>query len=58
MFLRDLNYIISEKIISPPYYSFALEISGSANMRQRGNGRKFRIMLGSWSPAELQEFIE
>ncbi|MGC8656119.1 MAG: zinc ribbon domain-containing protein [Thermoplasmata archaeon] len=50
--------MISEKIISSLYYSFALEVLGPANMRQKGNGRKFRIKLGSWSPAEQQEFIE
>ena len=27
-------------------------------MRQNGQGRKFRKMFGSWSPCELEKFIE
>ncbi len=36
----------------------ALEALKYANMRQHGQGRKFRKILGSWLPAELERFIK
>ncbi len=45
-------------ILKLPYDVFALEALNPAQMRQNGQGRKFRKMLGSWSPSELEKFIE
>ncbi|MGC8693984.1 MAG: RNA-guided endonuclease TnpB family protein, partial [Thermoplasmata archaeon] len=57
-FVRDVNHVISKNIVSLPYDAYALEALNPAWMKQNGNGKKFRNMLGSWSPAELQKFIE
>ena len=57
-FVREVNHVISKKIVSLPYDAFALEALNPARMKQNGQSKKFRKMLGSWSPAELQKFIE
>ncbi|MGC9176793.1 MAG: RNA-guided endonuclease InsQ/TnpB family protein, partial [Thermoplasmata archaeon] len=57
-FVRDVNHVISKIIVSHPYDVFALEALNPAQMKQNGQGKKFRKMLGSWSPADLQKFIE
>jgi IS605 OrfB family transposase len=57
-FVRDVNHVISKKIISLPYDAYALEALNPAYMKQKGHDRRFMRMLGSWSPAELQRFIE
>ncbi|MGC8630777.1 MAG: transposase, partial [Thermoplasmata archaeon] len=57
-FVRDVNHVISKDIVSLPYDVFALEALNPATMKQNGKGKKFRKMLGSWSPSELQKFIE
>ncbi|MGC8692435.1 MAG: hypothetical protein ACP5RZ_05425 [Thermoplasmata archaeon] len=56
--MRDVNHVISKKIVSLLYDVFALESLKYANMRQHGQGRKFRKILGSWLPAELERFIK
>ncbi|MGC8585891.1 MAG: RNA-guided endonuclease InsQ/TnpB family protein, partial [Thermoplasmata archaeon] len=57
-FVRDVNQVISEKIISLPYDVFVLEALNPVHMKHNGQGRKFRKMPGSWSPSELHKFIE
>ena len=57
-FVRDVNHTISKNIISLPCDVFSLEALDPAYMRQNGHGRRFREMIGSWSPSELQKFIE
>ncbi|MGC9193220.1 MAG: RNA-guided endonuclease InsQ/TnpB family protein, partial [Thermoplasmata archaeon] len=57
-FVRDVNHVISKKIISHPYDAYALEALNPAYMRENGHGRRFRRKLGSWSPYEFQRFIE
>ena len=57
-FLRDLNHIISKKIISLPYDVITLEALNPAKMKKNFKGKRFRKKLGSWSPAELEKFIE
>jgi len=57
-FVRDVNHVISKKIVSLPYDVIALEALNPAQMKKNGKGRGFRKKLGSWSPAELQKFIE
>ncbi|MGC8565237.1 MAG: RNA-guided endonuclease InsQ/TnpB family protein, partial [Thermoplasmata archaeon] len=57
-FVLDVNHVISKKIISLPYDAFALEALNPAYMRDNGHGRRFKSMLGSWSPSELERFIE
>jgi hypothetical protein len=51
LFVRYVNHTISKKIVSHPYDIFALEALNPSKMKQNGVGRKFRNMLGSWSPA-------
>jgi len=58
LFVRDVNHTILKKIVSLPYDVFALEALNPAYMRENGHSRRFRKMLGSWSPAELQKFME
>ncbi|MGC9167261.1 MAG: zinc ribbon domain-containing protein, partial [Thermoplasmata archaeon] len=43
---------------SLPYDVLALAALNPAHMKQKDQGKKFRKMLGSWSPAERQKFIE
>jgi|GEM_PF-3397012 len=38
--------------------AIALGVLNSAGMKYNGQGEEFRKALGSWSPAELQKFIE
>jgi putative transposase len=57
-FVRDVNHTISKNIISLPCDVFSLEALDTAYMRQNGRGRRFREMIGSWSPSELQKFME
>jgi len=57
-FLRDLNHIISKKIISLPYDVITLEALNPSKMKKNFKGKRFRKKLGSWSPAELEKFIE
>jgi len=56
--VRDVNHTISKKIVSLPHDVFSLEALNPAYMRENGQGKRFRKMLGSWSPSELQKFIE
>jgi len=57
-FVRDVNHVISKKIVSLPYDVLSLEALEPAKMKHNGKGKKFRRMLGSWSPSELEKFIE
>jgi len=57
-FVLDVNHVISKEIVSLPYDLIALEALESAKMKRNGKGKGFRRMLGSWSPSELQRFIE
>jgi len=57
-FVLDVNHVISKEIVSLPYDVIALEALESAKMKHNGKGKGFRRMLGSWSPSELQRFIE
>ena len=57
-FVRDVNHTISKKIVSLPYDVFALEALNPAYMKQNGQYKAIRKNLGSWSPSELQRFIE
>jgi IS605 OrfB family transposase len=53
-----MNHIISKRIVSLPYDVISLEELNTADMKENGQGKRFRKMLGSWSPFELQRFIE
>jgi len=57
-FVRDVNHVISKNIVSLPYDVFALEALNPAYMKQKDQYKAIRKMLGSWSPSELQKFIE
>jgi transposase, IS605 OrfB family, central region len=57
-FVRDVNHLISKNIVSLPYDVFALEALNPAYMKQKDQYKAIRKMLGSWSPSELQKFIE
>ena len=57
-FVRDVNHVISKNIVSLPYDMFSLEALEPAKMKHNGKGKRFRRSLGSWSPFELEKFIE
>jgi IS605 OrfB family transposase len=57
-FVQDVNHVLSKKIVSLSYDVFALEALEPAKMKRNGKGKIFRKKLGSWSPTELQNFIE
>jgi putative transposase len=57
-FVHDINHTISKNIVSLPYDVIALEALNPAYMKQNGQYKAIRKNLGSWSPAELQKFIE
>ena len=56
--MRDINHTISKNTVSLPYDVFALEALNPAYMRENVQCKKIRKMLGSWSPSELQRFME
>jgi len=56
--VHDVNQTILKIIVLLSYDVFALEALNPAYMRENGYSRRFRSMLGSWSPSELQSFIE
>jgi len=57
-FVRDVNHVISKNIVSLPCDVFALEALNPTYMKQKDQYKAIRKMLGSWSPSELQKFIE
>ena len=57
-FVLDTNHVISKEIVNLPYNVFALEALKTAKMRHKGNGRRFNSKLGSWSPYQLEQFME
>lgn len=57
-FVRDVNHVISKNIVSLPYDVFALEALNPAYMKQNDQYKAIRKNHGSWSPSELQKFIE
>ncbi len=57
-FVLDTNHVISKKIINLPFDVIALEDLRTAGMKKKSNGRRFNHKLGSWSPFQLQQFIE
>jgi IS605 OrfB family transposase len=56
-FVLDTNHTISKQIVNLPHDVFALEDLNASSMRN-GNGRRFNNKLGSWSPFQLQRFME
>ena len=57
-FMLNTNYVISRKIAELPFDMIVLEDLKSAGMRKKRNGRRFNTMLGSWSPFQLEQFVE
>jgi putative transposase len=57
-FVRDVNHVISKKVVSLPYNVLAMEALNPAYMRQSGKYKAIRRNLGSWSPSELERFTE
>jgi putative transposase len=57
-FVQNTNHVISKQIVNLSCDLIALEELGSAGMRKRNNGKRFNTMLGSWSPFQLEQFIE
>lgn len=57
-FVLDVNHNISKQIVSLPFDAIALEELESAKMKKKSNGKKFNRKLGSWSPYQLQQFME
>ena len=57
-FVLDTNHMISKKIVNLPYNVFALEELGASGMKMKKNGRRLNSKIGSWSPFQLQQFVE
>lgn len=57
-FVHNTNHVISKQIANLPFDIISLEDMGSARMRTKRKGRRFNAMLGSWSPFQLEQFIE
>ncbi len=57
-FVQNTNHVISKEIVNLSCDLIALEELGSAGMRRKNNGKGFNTMLGSWSPFQLEQFIE
>ena len=57
-FVQNTNHVISRQIVNLPYNVIALEYLESAGMRRKNNGKRFNTMLGSWSPYQLELFVE
>jgi IS605 OrfB family transposase len=57
-FVRNTNHVISKRIVNLPFNVIALEELESAKMRKKRNGRRFNGLIGSWSPYQLEQFIE
>ena len=57
-FVQNTNHVISKQIVNLPFEVIALEDLRSAKMRGKSNGRRFNHKLGSWSPYQLEQFIE
>ncbi len=56
--MLDTNHAISKRIVNLPFNVIALEDLELLGMRRKSNGRRFNNKLGSWSPYQLQMFIE
>ena len=57
-FVQNTNHIIWKQIVNLPYNVIALEMLETTKMSNKKNGRRFNGMLGSWSPFQLEQFIE
>ena len=57
-FVHNTNHVISKQIANLPFDIISLEDMGSARMRTKRNGRRFNAMIGSWSPLQLEQFME
>jgi IS605 OrfB family transposase len=57
-FVRDTNHVISKRIANLPYDVFALEKLDVSGMKQKRNGKRLNNKIGSWSPFQLQQFLE
>ncbi len=54
----DVDHIIFRRMVSHPYDMIALETLNPAQVNAKWAGQKYRKMLGSRSPAELEIFIK
>jgi IS605 OrfB family transposase len=57
LFVRDVNHVISKKIVSCSNEVIALETLKLGKMKKNAQGKRFKKIC-SWSPAELQMFFE
>ena len=57
-FVQDTNHVISKKIVNLHFDVIALEDLESAGMRKKNNGKRFNTMIGTWSPFQLEQFME
>jgi IS605 OrfB family transposase len=55
-FVLNINHCISKAIVNKPCGVFALEKLRIT--RTKENGKRFNRLLGSWSPNELERFID
>ncbi len=57
-FVRDVNHCVSKKIVNTKYNVFVLENLKNIRFNTRTYNKKFNHMIGNWSFAQLQSFIE
>ena len=56
--MLNVNHVTSKKIVNLPSDVTAVEYLESVRMRRRGNGKRFNGKIGSWSPFQLEQFME
>jgi len=57
-FVRDVNHCVSKKIVNTNNTVFALEDLKNIRFNARTYNKKLNHMIGNWSFAQLQSFIE
>jgi transposase len=57
LFVRDVNHVISKKIVSCSNEVIALETLKLGKMKKNAQGKRFK-KISSWSLVELQKLVE
>jgi IS605 OrfB family transposase len=57
-FVRDVNHCVSKEIVNTEYNVFVLENLKNIRFNTRTYNKKLNRMIGNWSFAQLQNFIE
>ena len=57
-FVMDMNHCLSKELVAKPYGVIAMEDLTGIKSKRRNKGKTFNKQLGSWSYAELRQFVE